>query len=420
VCQLILSLLSGATGTLTRATAVNRVSTRMAFASVNTNRPLNRKWYHLNDFGVVNNLGSSQDYFMKTHNKLFKKLCSLENLELAFKKAKKGRLKKWYVQQFESNLYNELMKLKIELETQTYKPRPLKRFIIRDPKTRVIHASAFRDRIVHHAICNIIEPIFEKIFIHDTYANRKKKGTHAGLKRFDEFKRKVTQNGRLIKNAKDNNMVTSYALKADIRHYFDTVDIEILMKIVGKKIVDEKVLQLIKAILHNHNFKIRGKGMPLGNLTSQFFANVYLNELDYYIKHNLKVKYYIRYVDDFVILHRSKEKLLLYKWIINNFLKQRLRLELHSEKSKIIPLRNGVNLLGFRIFYHYKLPKKSNMRNFEKQLNSLYIDRDEIDKMLLGWFGYVMYGNTYKLRKRIIKTIKNIRTNMFKDTFIKS
>ncbi|MBI5871769.1 hypothetical protein HZB88_01645 [archaeon] len=347
---------------------------------------------------------------MKTHKKLFKKLCSLENLKLAFKKAKKGKSKKWYVKEFEFNLDNELTKLKIELETQTYKPKPLKRFIVRDPKTRVIHASAFRDRVVHHAIYNIIEPIFEKIFIQDSYASRKYKGVHAGLKRFDEFKRQVTYNGKLLKIAKDNNMVTGYALKADIKHYFDTVDIKILMKIIGKKIKDIKVLQLIKTILGNHNFKIKGKGMPLGNLTSQFFANVYLNELDYYIKHKLKAKYYIRYVDDFVILNRSKEKLLLYRWLISNFLSQNLKLELHQEKSKVISLYNGIKLLGFRIFYYYKLPKKSNIKKFQSKL--IYIlsiknfdNTNKIRKSLEGWFGYAIHGNTYTIRKRILKKI---------------
>jgi len=347
---------------------------------------------------------------MKAYKKLFERLCTLENLKLAFGKAKKGKSKKWYVREFESNLDNELLKLKIELETQTYKPEPLKRFIIRDPKTRVIHASAFRDRVVHHAICNIIEPIFEKVFIYDTFANRKNKGTHLGLNRFDKFKRKVSRNGELLQNFKDRNMVTGYALKADIKHYFDTVDLGILMTILGKKIKDKKVLQLIKTILDNHDFKTKGKGMPLGNLTSQFFANVYLGELDYFVKHNLKAKYYIRYVDDFVILHRSKEKLLLYKWTINNFIRQRLKLELHPDKSKVIPLHNGVNLLGFREFYYYKLPRKGNLRKFERKLSNLYTltlrereSIEKINKMLEGWFGYVVHGNTYKLRKKILK-----------------
>jgi cobyric acid synthase len=132
---------------------------------------------------------------------------------------------------------------------------------------------------------------------------------------------------------------------------------------------------------------------------------MYLNELDYYVKHNLKIKYYIRYVDDFVILHGSKEKLQLYKWLINNFLKQKLKLELHSEKSRIISLCNGVNLLGFRIFYHYKLPKKNNIKNFEQKLEHYTSDKNKINKMLEGWFGYVMHGNTYNMRRRIMKRI---------------
>lgn len=349
---------------------------------------------------------------MKTYNNLFSELCSLENLRLAFTKVKKGKSNRVYVKKFEENLNSELLKLKMELETQTYKPKPLKRFAIRDPKTRVIHASTFRDRIVHHAIFNIIEPIFENTFIHDSYANRKGKGTHAGLLRFDKFKRKVTFNGKLLKMAKDNNMITGYVLKADIKHYFDTIDNAILIEIISKKIADYKVIELIKTVLNNHDFKVKNKGMPLGNLTSQFFANVYLDELDKYVKHCLKVKYYLRYVDDFVILHDSKEKLLLYKWLVNNFLKQRLKLELHPEKSKIIPLHNGVKLLGFRVYYHYKLPRQSNIRNFKIKLNNFYTltlrEReylDKINKMLGGWFGYVMHGNTYRLRKRVIKEI---------------
>ena len=156
---------------------------------------------------------------MKTYNNLFSKLCSLENLQLAFKKARKGKSKKWYVNEFESDLDNELAKLKLELEVQNYKPKPLKRFIIRDPKTRVIHASAFRDRVVHHALCNMIEPIFEKTFISDSYANRKGKGTHEAVERFDTFVRSVCGNGKLLQNAINNNQVYGYALKVDIKHY---------------------------------------------------------------------------------------------------------------------------------------------------------------------------------------------------------
>jgi len=209
---------------------------------------------------------------MKTYNDLYENICSLENLELAFKKARKGKSKKQYVIEFEANLENELIQLNRELETLTYKPRPLKTFIIKNPLTRRISSSNFRDRVVHHALCNIIEPIFEKVFICDSCANRKKKGTSYAMKRFDKFIRKVTNNGRLLNNSKNRNIVIGYALKADIKHYFDTVDHEVMIKVIGKKISDVKVIWLIKRILGNHNFKVKGKGMPIGNLTSQFFC----------------------------------------------------------------------------------------------------------------------------------------------------
>ncbi len=351
---------------------------------------------------------------MKSHGNLYNQLCSTENLRLAYQKARKGKSAKWYVKEFESDLDNNLLKLQKELSTMTYEPKPLKQFIIRDPKTRVISASNFRDRVVHHALCNTIEPVFEKIFIHDSYANRKDKGTHAALERFDYFKRKVSHNGKLLPNARDNNMVYGYILKADIKHYFDSVDHEVMMHIISKKVRDEKVLCLAKKILDNHYCKTPGKGMPIGNLTSQFFANVYLNELDYFVKHKLKAKYYIRYVDDFVTLHESKETLEFCKLQISDFLKS-IKLELHPQKSKVISLHKGVNLLGFRVFYNYKLPKKSNIRRMEHKINrfaGMYrkgtMSKEEILEKTKGWEAYAVHGDTYKLRKRMMRNVMKI------------
>lgn len=361
------------------------------------------------ELGITQVIGH---FTMKTYTNLYSGLCSFKNLELAFKKAKKGKSKMPYVKEFEANLQEELNKLKQELESQTYKPRPLKRFIIRDPKTRTIHASDFRDRVVHHALINIIGPIFEKRFIHDSYASRINKGTHNAILRFDKFKRKVSNNGRLVKNAFNNNSVQGYVLKADIRHYFDNVDHDVLLKIVKRKIKDKKIIWLIKQILNNFDSKIKGKGMPLGNLTSQFFANVYLNELDYFVKHNLKAKYYIRYVDDFVILHEQKNILEDYKQRINYYLLNNLKLELHPEKSSIFPLRKGVTLLGYRNFYHYRLLRKSNLRKFERNLNEKLmllkegiLTKEGILESLQGWFGYAKWANTYKLRISVMEII---------------
>jgi retron-type reverse transcriptase len=294
----------------------------------------------------------------------------------------------------------------------TYEAKPLKQFTIRDPKPRIISASDFRDRVVHHALCNIIEPIFEKSFIHDSYANRKGKGTHAALKRFDLFKRKVSRNGKQLPDADDKNHVYGYILKADVRHYFDSVDHEIMMQVINRRIKDEKILWLIRKILDNHNCKIIGKGMPIGNLTSQFFANVYLNELDYFVKHKLRAKYYIRYVDDFVIFSRSKAQLESYKSEINEFLKS-IKLELHPQKSNIIPLRNGVNFLGFRMFYKHRLLKKSNIRQIKQRLEyfqRLYkdgiLEKPDILVSLEGWSAYAIHANTYKLRKQMTRKLK--------------
>src|SRR3989338_3802313 len=219
---------------------------------------------------------------MKTYNNLYAELCSFKNLELAYRKARKKKSKKPYVIEFEKNLQQELKDLKCELESLTYKPRPLKRFVVRDPKTRTIHSSVFRDRVVYHAIVNILEPIFDPTFIYDSHASRKGKGTHKAVERFDKFKRKVSKNGKLANNDYNSNNVIGYVLKADIKHYFETVNHEILLKILRRKIKGENIINLIKKILNNFDTKIKGKGMPLGNLTSQFFANVYLNELDYF------------------------------------------------------------------------------------------------------------------------------------------
>src|SRR3989344_9542846 len=224
---------------------------------------------------------------MNTYNKLYSKLCSYENLLLAYKKARKGKTKRNYVIKFENNLDFNLKLLQFELVNKIYGQRKLKLFIIRDPKTRKICKSSFRDRIVHHAIVNILKPIYEKIFIYDSYASRKNKGQHKALQRFDCFKRKISLNGRKLKGIKDNNYVSGYCFKADIKKYFDNVNHKILIKIIKNKIKDEDIINLIRLILNNY-YKT---GMPLGNYTSQFFANVYLNELDYFIKHELKAKY---------------------------------------------------------------------------------------------------------------------------------
>ena len=187
---------------------------------------------------------------MKTYNNLYHKIYELNNLILAWKKARKGKTKKDYVIEFEKNLGNNLIQLKFELMSQTYKPKPLVNFIIKDPKTRKISKSEFRDRVVHHALVRIIEPIFDKTFIYDSCANRIRKGNLFALKRFEQFTRKVSRNGQL-NGWFNNNQAKGYCLKCDIKHYFQEVNHEILIKIIKRKITDEKVIWLIEQILKN-------------------------------------------------------------------------------------------------------------------------------------------------------------------------
>lgn len=193
----------------------------------------------------------SKTFYMKTCKNLYREIVSEENLHLAYKKARKHKTTKDYVIEFESDLENNLLLLRSELLLHSYTPKPLVNFIVRDPKTRKISKSDFRDRVVHHALCNIIEPILDKSFIYDSYANRKGKGVHTALKRFDFFKRKISCNGKTKTNAYDNNDILGYALKADIKKYFESIDHEILLKVIKNKIKDNKALWLIRKILNN-------------------------------------------------------------------------------------------------------------------------------------------------------------------------
>ena len=209
----------------------------------------------------------------------------------------------------------------------------------------------------------------------------------------------------------DSNLIQGYCLKADIKHYFDNVDHRILISIIKKRIQDGKFIWLIRIIINNFESKTKGKGMPLGNYTSQFFANVYLNTLNYFVKHKLKAKHYIRYADDFIILHRSKKRLEYFNKEIIEYLKT-LKLTIHPDKSKIISLKKGITFLGYRIFYHYKLLRKRNIRifigEFKEKLDNYGSNLIEVNKMigeLQGWFGYVCWANTRNIRKNMIKLI---------------
>ncbi len=347
---------------------------------------------------------------MKTYKKLYEKLISIQSLQKAYWNAKRHKNNS-VIEEFHKNHIVEILRLHKELKQKKYTPQPLKTFILRDPKTRTICVSDFRDRIVHHALVGALQPIFEPRFIFDSYASRKGKGTLKAVYRLDSFLRKVTRNGTLRPDEKTNNEVIGFVLKADIKHYFDAVNHEVLMSILSKKIKDDNILWLTRTILKNYNSGEEGKGMPLGNWTSQFFANVYLNELDQYIKHVLKAKFYVRYVDDFIIVHRSKRVLEEYKTRIDDFLNS-LKLELHPQKCSILPLKNGVPFVGYTVFYHYKTIRKRNVRNIFSKTSSLLQNREDKSRyasvlsMLSGWNAYASHGNTFQLRRKILEKVE--------------
>lgn len=362
---------------------------------------------HNNNLNGNNNLNNNARFlgitlaglrflFMKTYRNLWDKLCSEDNLFRAYKKARKHKTQKPYVLDFEKDLQNNLSLLRTELLLYAYQPKPLQTFIVRDPKTRKISKAHFRDRIIHHALCSIIEPIFEISFIYDSYANRKGKGTLKAIKRFESFSRIVS----------NNHTITAFVLKADIKHYFEEVDHLILINILKKKIKDKKVMWLIRKILKNHSLN---KGMPLGNLTSQFLANVYLNELDQFIKRKLKINYYLRYVDDFVILDNNEDKLQVYQRKINDFLTKKLRLYLHPHKTSIRSIKQGITFLGVRLFPFHRLLKKGNIPKLERKVFLLKeemglkkICYDQIYAVFEGWLAYAHHYNTYTLTQKMI------------------
>ena len=332
---------------------------------------------------------------MKTHKNLFQEVCGLKNLHKAYLKARKGKSNIEEVARFTYKLEPELLALQKELKEGIYQEGKYRNFIIYEPKERLISALPFRDRVVHHAIYNVIEPIFDRSFIYDSYACRTGKGTHRGVDRVQIFLKK-------FKN--------SYCLKCDISKYFLSVDHEVLKSAICKKIRDDKLIKLLNKIIDSVP-----EGIPIGNLTSQLFANIFLNQLDYFVKQELKVKYYIRYMDDFIILHESKQELHKIKLEIKIHLKK-IKLKMHTKKNNIFPTNLGIDFLGYRIFNNYRLARKSTIKRFLFQIkikirkyNLNEIEFKKLMESFNSWYAYLNHGDTYNLKKDLFKRyFKNV------------
>ena len=370
---------------------------------------------------------------MKTYNRLFNQICSFENLLLAARKAQDGKRFQEEVARFNFHLERELYRLQEELQTRIYRPGPYHEFHIYEPKLRKISAAPYRDRVVHHALCNVIEPIFDRTFIFDSYACRKGKGTHKAVNWFTEFCRK-----------------SDYVLKCDIKKYFPSIDHGILETRFRKKIRDANVLWLMDLIVDFSNPQeglldeqdtardrpspygswdilgavrdgfslpdeagtVRRRGIPIGNLTSQFYANIYLNGFDHFVKETLKCKHYIRYVDDFVVLDNDKARLHQVKAEMEAYLAQHLRLRLHEHKCQISPVKTGTDFLGYRVFPTHRLLRQTSVTRARRRLRRLQrdyaageISQEAVKHSVQSWLGHVKHADTYGLRRAIFSQI---------------
>jgi len=344
---------------------------------------------------------------------MFEKLISFENLLLAFRKAAKGKRSRSQVALFEHDLERNLWRLQEELKLQTYRPGKYVSFYIHEPKRRLISAAPFRDRVIHHALCNMTEPVFERSFIHDSYANRICKGTHRALDRCQYFSRRFP-----------------FVLQCDIKQFFPAIDHEILLRKLAAKIVDEKVLWLAKRILQSgegvldevYNMTYFGgddlfaanrpRGLPIGNLTSQFWANVYLNSFDHFVKRQLRCAGYLRYVDDFMLFSDSKKVLWQAKYELAHRLSG-LRLALHPA-AQPRPVVEGVPFLGFVIFPNKRRLKRRKGIHFGRKLRAMKkavaqgeLTTADLSASVVGWVNHVRFANTTGLRKAVLGAIAN-------------
>ena len=335
---------------------------------------------------------------MKTYKNLFERVCSFENLYSSYLKARRGKNDSSEVLQFTYSLENNLIALQKKLRNGTYRTGKYRNFTIFEPKKREISALPFKDRVVHHAVCSVIEPVFEKTFIFDSYACRKGKGTHAGASRLQSFLRKNTKN--------------CFALKCDVKRYFPSVDHKTLKKMLKEKIADKKLLALLSQIIDSPGGK---KGIPIGNLTSQLFANIYLNKLDSFVKHGLRAKHYIRYMDDFVILHESKKQLQCWKTQIEHFLHS-IKLGFSEKKANVFPVRKGIDFLGYKLFAFHRLIRKSTVKRFLHRIKAKIkkfkfrkISFEKLMESFNSWEAYLSHGNSHALKKSIYRScFKNV------------
>ncbi len=317
---------------------------------------------------------------------MFEEIISLENIFEAWREFLNGKRDKPDVQEFSLNLADNVFRLHRELTNRTYRHGGYSAFKVSDPKPRDIHKASVRDRLLHHAIYRVLYPHFNKRFIADSFSCRNDKGTHKAINRFRAFTNKVGK----------NNTKQCWILKCDVRKFFASIDHGILLNILRRNL-DADTLRLCESVISSFE-TAPGKGLPLGNLTSQLFANVYMNELDQFAKHDLKEKYYIRYADDFVIFSQNKRHLEDTLPKIRQFLEGALKLALHEDKVSIKTIGSGVDFLGWVHFQDHRVLRAATKRRmFRRTAERL------APETLNSYIGLLKHGNARKLKSIIMK-----------------
>ena len=316
------------------------------------------------------------------------------NVQKAYNKARKCKRHRKDVLIFTKDKEENLDKVREDIINLAYEPSKYHYFKVYEPKERQIMALPFYDRVVQHAINNVLEPIFDKRFISQSYACRKGKGMHAASDTLKEW---------LYEWNKYHPDQPLYAIKADIHHYFQSIDHAVLKTEIRKVIKDAGVLALLDRIIDHNGNMPDGVGIPVGNLTSQLFANIYLDALDQFIKHELGVEAYIRYMDDFVILSPDKEQLRSWLARIEQFLREELRLEFNP-KTTILAAKNGIDFVGYKHRATHRKVRKDSIKRIKrtiKKCESGKITKEQLQKSIQSWTGHAGHADSYNLRKKI-------------------
>lgn len=359
---------------------------------------------------------------LSTQSNIFDTIASFESLSTAYHKARLGKQSKPKICEFDFYLEAELSKLEYELKSGQYQPSAYTHFKICEPKLRQVSAPAFRDRVVHHSLVAEIEPLFEKRFIYDSYACRKHKGTHLGARRVKKF--------LMAARTKYGKNQPIYALQADIKQFFKSINWDILLQLINKTVDCPETYDLIEKIIisyksaapesaqldlfnQSHHHLVAGArvGLPIGNLTSQLFANVYLDQLDHFVKDQLREKHYSRYMDDFLIIHPDKTHLLNLQDEIKQFLQKKLKLRLHPKKNVIKHAENGIPFVGYLIFYDHTLIRGNTLRRMQKNYrNKIKAQKDDkitperLAATESALYGHFNHANTYGLEQKMFQS----------------